>query len=87
MIREELLGRDVEIVAAKNHSLNGLSGEVVDETQHTLRIETIRGRKTVLKAQASFRFDNTVVKGTSIVRRPHERTKTKITQWQKTINK
>lgn len=87
MIREELLGKTLRVRQPSNNSLNGIQGEVVNETQHTLRIKTVRGNKTLLKAQASFEVDGYIIDGQLLAKRPHERTKSKITQWQKTIKK
>lgn len=86
MIREELLGRKTTIVQAINNDLTGLSGEIIDETQNTLRIKTVRGEKTVLKAHATFTVGDHTIKGSVLKSRAHERTKIKLTQWHKTTN-
>jgi len=47
--RYELIGKQVKITKAANESLVGLTGTIVDETKHTLVIDTAHGRKTVIK--------------------------------------
>jgi RNase P/RNase MRP subunit p29 len=86
MIRNELLGQQTTVVQANNSDLTGLSGEIIDETQHTLRIKMVRGEKTVLKAHATFKMGSYIINGTNLKSRAHERTKIKLTQWHKTIN-
>lgn len=87
MIKKDLIGRNVSVVSASNQSLQALKGECVDETKHTLRIRTDRGEKTVLKNQATFDVAGYAIAGNILIGRPHERTKRKVTRWQKRINK
>ena len=87
IIREDVIGRRVSVTEAKNPSLNGIAGECVEETKHALRINTNRGAKTVLKAHASFEIEGVQVRGSILTGRPHERTKRKVTRWQKTTKK
>jgi len=54
--KHELIGLDVEVVQAKNQSLVGLNGKVVDETRNLLVIETKDGEKKVLKENTTFKF-------------------------------
>lgn len=87
MIRKDFLGRRVCVVEADNPSLVGTAGECVDETKHTLRLRTQRGEKTVLKEQATIEVGGVRIQGRLITGRPHERTKRKVTRWQKTTIK
>lgn len=87
IVREDILGKRVRVAEANNPSLNGITGECVEETKHTLRINTVRGKKTVLKAHASFEIEGVQVRGSILTGRPHERTKRKVTRWQKTTKK
>ena len=87
MIRHDLIGRTVKVVQADNPSLTGTAGECVEETQHTLRVRTDRGEKTLLKEQVTIEVGGRRIKGSVITGRPHERTKLKVTRWQKTTNK
>jgi len=45
----ELIGQRVEIINAKNSSLIGIKGNVIDETKNTIILETDEGTKTLLK--------------------------------------
>lgn len=78
----ELLARDwiglvVEVVESPNKCELSLKGEVVDETEGTLRIRTEKGLKVVSKRGRSFRveFEGRLVrvKGDLIAFRPEER--------------
>ena len=87
IIREDWLGKRVRVSQANNPSLIGIAGECVEETKYTLRLATERGKKTVLKTHASFEVEGVRVQGSIITGRPHERTKRKVTKWQKTSKK
>ena len=86
ILRHELVGLDVKVSSAKNRSLRGLKGKIVDETRNTLTL-TDRGRKLMIqKDVATFRFkleDGTVVDvdGARLVARPENRLKTKVKRW------
>ena len=75
----EFICSEVEIIKAKNASLIGLKGKIIDETKNTFVIECRLGVKTVLKEQVTMRvckdkkyFD---IEGKSLVGRPEERLK------------
>jgi ribonuclease P protein subunit POP4 len=82
LIRGELIGLRVSIARAKNKSLEGIKGKVVDETKNLLVIQTKRGEKKILKEQAIFRFELEgkliEVNGRLLVGRPEERLKKKL---------
>ncbi len=75
----ELIGLECEVVDSTNPLQRGLSGFVVDETHHTLVIDSDKGMKIIQKHGAKFRFrigdKFKVVEGDVINYRPHERTK------------
>ena len=77
---------DVKVSRAKNQSLRGLKGKIVDETRNMLTL-THRGKKLMIpKDVATFRFklkDGTVVDvdGVRLVARPENRLKTKVKRW------
>ncbi len=56
LVRHELAGLHVEVVASPNADVVGLAGRVVDETTNTLLVATSEGVKQVPKAAATFRF-------------------------------
>jgi ribonuclease P protein subunit POP4 len=86
ILRHELVGLDVKVSSAKNRSLRGLKGKIVNETRNTLTL-TDRGRRLMIpKDVATFRFkleDGTVVDvdGARLVARPENRLKTKVKRW------
>ena len=83
MIQQELIGRSAFVVDATNKDLVGLTGTVVDETKHTLRIRTDRGEKTLIKEQVTLEVDTVQINGSLLTARPEKRTKLRIKQWQR----
>ena len=86
ILRHELIGLPVKIVKSSNKNQVGIKGRVVDETYHTLVIETPKGEKRVEKKSCVFVFtlpDNTKVEveGKLIVGRPEDRIKKKFPKW------
>jgi len=73
------IGLVVEVVESPNECEVGLKGEVVDETQNTLKIMTEKGLKVVAKKDRTFRVwygDKIMrIKGNLINFRPEERIK------------
>jgi len=78
LTRHELVGLDVEVVAASNPDAVGISGTVVMETTQLLTIERDTRVWHVPKDSATFAFDvdgQTVsVEGERLVDRPARRT-------------
>ena len=85
--RHELVGLDVEVVAASNPDAIGIEGRVVTETTRTLGVEGADRVWHVPKDGATFDFDlpsgeRTRVKGSKLVARPARRTEaTGDSQW------
>ncbi len=77
LIARDWIGLVVEVVESPNESETSLKGEVVDETEKTLKIMTEKGLKVVSKKGRSFRveFEGRVVrvKGELIAFKPEER--------------
>ena len=73
--RHELIGLPVKITQARNPTLVGLEGEVVDETKNTLKIRTGAVVRQVLKSICTFEFSGVRVTGSEIVGRPEDRLK------------
>lgn len=77
--RHELIGLNVEVVRCSDKNMEGLKGEVIDETQKTFKILTQNGEKTVPKAVSDFLFrleqqkKQVKVEGKLLVGRPEER--------------
>ena len=83
MIKHDLVGRDLTVVAAKNTNLVGIAGEVVDETTHTLRVRTDRGEKTLIKEQVTIKIDGCRIDGSLLDASPEKRVKRKLTRGQR----
>jgi ribonuclease P protein subunit POP4 len=87
LVRDELVGLTVEIVAASNPDLVGASGEVVMETTRTLGIESNGRVRQVPKADATFEWtlpdgERVRTAGERLVGRPARRTETRgDSQW------
>ncbi|WEL23954.1 ribonuclease P protein component 1 [Candidatus Nanohalovita haloferacivicina] len=77
--KHELIGLQVEVTESTDESLEGLKGEVMDETKSMLRIND----KWVEKKNCTFLFqipagEKVSVKGQLINKRPEERTGMKL---------
>ena len=77
ILRDELIGLEAEVINAKNKDLIGIKGRIIDETKYTLVLDTDKGIKKVLKAQATFKLPykgkNLAVEGKLLIGRPYER--------------
>ena len=77
-LKRELAGLELEVVKAANQDLVGIHGKVLDETKHTLIVETDKGRKRLLKEQITFivKIDNRRIEidGKKINKNPEKRT-------------
>ena len=77
--RAELIGKEVEIVKAKNKILNNMKGKIIDETRNMIMVQTDSGIKKVIKDQASFRIKSekelVEIEGIKLVNRPEDRLK------------
>ncbi len=80
----ELIGEKVKVVSSACRSLQGIEGEIVDETLATFLIQTPRGRKRVPKKGSVFLFGTLRVSGEVLACRPEERTKKLFQTLQKT---
>ncbi len=85
IIQHELIGLHCKISDSKNKSQAGIEGKVIDETQKTIVIETIKGSKRILKATSTFRFlvngRWVEVPGKLLVGRPEDRIKKRVKKW------
>lgn len=52
--KHELIGYPIEIIDAKNKTLVGIKGTIVDETKNTFKIKTKLQKKTIIKDQITF---------------------------------
>jgi len=77
LLRHEFIGLDVEVIKAKNQSLIGIQGKIIDETKNTF---TIKGKTTkkILKAQVTLLIkmkQPMIIEGTSLLNRSEDRLK------------
>ncbi len=80
--RYELIGLNAEVVNAKNESLIGVKGKIVDETKFTIVIENENGQeKKLLKEQITLKMkikDKVYkINGEILIGRPEDRLKKK----------
>lgn len=77
--RHELIGLEIEVVEAKNKSLIGRKGAIVDETRDTLKIQEKGKTITMMKNAIVFRTKiggKTVeIDGSCLMGRPEDRAK------------
>ncbi|MBW2973261.1 ribonuclease P protein subunit [Candidatus Woesearchaeota archaeon] len=82
LIKDELIGRTVEIIGSANKSNIGMRGKVLDETKHLLFIETSKGIKKIQKKKNIFQIrylgEKVNIKGELLFGAPAERIKTKV---------
>ncbi len=86
ILRHELIGLNVRVANAKNPTMKGLRGRIVDETRNMLIVVSGERKIRVPKDVATFRVklgDGTVVEvdGARLVGRPENRLKTKVRRW------
>lgn len=49
-----LVGSKIKVISAKNRMLEGIKGEVIEETKNLLIVETKKGIKKLIKEQINF---------------------------------
>ena len=70
--KDELIGKTIKIINAKNPLLKRLKGKIIDETQNLLILDT--GKK-IIKNQVVLEINNQMVYGDEIKGRPKVRIK------------
>ena len=81
LVKGELIGLTIKIVKAKNKSLEGISGKIIDETQNTFTILHEKKRRSVLKNHitiAHFPECGLKVAGKLLQGKPEDRMKQKV---------
>ena len=77
ILTSELIGKDIEIMEAKNKSLLGLKGKVIDETKNTITIIRDGKKKMILKQNIKMAVKmngkKILVDGKLLARRPEDR--------------
>ena len=73
----ELIGMHARITESVNSELVDISGVIIDETKHMLKLDTKLGEKLIPKKICTFRISNhddrTIISGTKLHNRSHER--------------
>lgn len=73
----ELIGMHARVTESVNSELIDISGVIIDETKHMLKLETKFGEKLIPKKICTFRISNhddrTIISGTKLHNRSHER--------------
>lgn len=77
ILKQELIGATVRVSNARNRTLIGLTGIIIDETKHMIIIKTEKGAKRLIKDAVTLEFPNqrVRVKGNLFLGRPEERIK------------
>jgi len=79
LLAHELIGLQVKVKDSSDASRKGLTGKVIDETKHTLKIEFEKGEKIVPKKECIFEFisgkEKVEIEGKKLCLRPEDRTK------------
>ena len=76
LLTREIIGCRVKVVSSRNTSTEGMEGQIIDETRHTLVIRTKEGKKKILgKANHTFELGSAVTSGAALAGRPEERIK------------
>ena len=78
ILSHEFIGMNAEIVQSTNPQVIGLNGRINNETKSMFTINTIKGVKSITKAQNHWKFtlgnkDTVIVDGTKISKRPFDR--------------
>ena len=55
-MQHEIIGLQATVVASKNISQEGLTGNIIDETKNTITIKTKKGIKKLIKEQITIRI-------------------------------
>ena len=73
----ELIGMHTRIIESVNSELVDISGVIIDETKHMLKLDTKFGEKLIPKKICTFEISNhnntTNISGTKLHNRSHER--------------
>ncbi len=71
----ELIGKKITIIKSKNKDNLKISGKIVDETKHTIKVSHQGKIKTLMKNNITFQIKDLIIEGKTITKRPEERVK------------
>ena len=80
VIYHEFVGLYVEVIKSKTESLTGISGNIIDETKKTIKIDTGNKEKIIPKDLCVFQFklpngEWVEINGNILLSRPEDRIK------------
>jgi len=75
MIKQEIIGREIEIIEASNKNLVGLEGKVIWETKNMLVLKLKSKTRHLIKSQIKFKLGNQVINGKEMLKKPEDRLK------------
>jgi len=73
--RIALVGETAEITEAKNKTLVGVKGRIIDETKSTITIQEGKKTKKIIKEQVKITINGKTIDGNTIIGRPETRIK------------
>ena len=73
--RIALVGETAEITEAKNKTLVGVKGRIIDETKSTITIQEGKKTKKIIKEQVKITINGKTIDGNNIIGRPETRIK------------
>lgn len=81
MIKDELIGSDLEVIESSNASNRGIKGKIVFETKSIFEIKNDEGCKKLIKKISKFKITKKgktfMIDGKTIEKAPEERIKIK----------
>ncbi len=76
-MKEEFIGKELEVIESKNLSLKGKKGKILDETKESFTIRENGKEIMILKRGSTFKINNNLINGDDILKRPEDRLKIK----------
>ncbi|MBI5880859.1 ribonuclease P protein subunit [archaeon] len=70
-----LIGETAEITEAKNKTLVGVKGRIIDETKSTITIQDGKKTKKIIKEQIKITINGKTTDGKNLIGRPETRIK------------
>jgi len=81
ILKEEFIGKQMEIARSRNNQLQGLTGKIVDETRNSFKVlvtkQKFREFKIIMKKDNVFLIEKRLIEGNKIMKRPEDRIKIK----------
>jgi len=82
ILLHELIGLDAKVVDSTNKDVIGIHGTIIDETRSMLILDTKNGIKKIQKEHSEWKFSSNfndiIIQGNKITKRPHDRLGIKI---------